>query len=136
MPRGLLLWFCVMACTLAVSGCRSRLPARHPVSGKVLVNGVPAARARVFLVPLDSSPLRPSAEVRVDGSFQMSGQDGAAAGEYAVTIVWPTYETNGGEEIQTGDRLEGRYEDARNPVVKITIRAGKNELPAFELQSP
>ena len=66
----------------------------------------------------------------------MSGKDGALAGDYAVTIVWPTYETNGGEEIQTGDRLDGRYADAQNPFTKVTIVRGKNDLPPFELRLP
>ncbi len=126
----------VAICLLTGSGCGRRLPARHAVSGKVLVNDQPAARAKVFLVPLDGSPQRPSAEVKPDGAFELSGKDGAAAGEYAVTIVWPTYETNGGEEIQTGDRLEGRYAESQQPVAKVTIRAGKNELPTFVLTLP
>ena len=118
--------------TLTVAGCSSQ-KTRHPISGQVNIDGKPAARARVFLVPLTGAPERPSAETLPDGSFNMSGADGAVAGEYAVTVIWPTYTVNGGEEIQTGDKLNGRYGNSGNPAAKVTINAGENVIPPLNL---
>jgi hypothetical protein len=120
--------------TLTIAGCSSQ-NARYPISGTVKVDGKPAARARVFLVPLSGSPQRPSAETLPDGSFTMSGADGAVAGEYAVTVIWPTYTMNGGEEIQTGDQLKGRYGSTENPAAKVTINAGGNVIPPLDLST-
>jgi hypothetical protein len=120
--------------TLTVAGCGSQ-NARYPISGKVNIDGKPAARARVFLVPLTGAPQRPSAETLPDGSFNMNGADGAAAGEYAVTVIWPIYTVNGGEEIQTGDQLKGRYGNTDNPAAKVTINAGENVIPPLNLST-
>jgi len=117
------------------AGC-SRTDGRQYVTGMVKVNGESAARAQVYFVPLDGSPARPSAEVAPDGSFAMKGLDGAKPGEYYVTIVWPEYEVNGGEEVQLGDRLQGRYADAQKAFTKVTIVTGKNYLAPFELTLP
>lgn len=62
------------------------------------------------------------------------GADGLAPGDYAVTVVWPNYEINGGEEIQTGDKLKGRYGSIERPAAKVTIQPGKNELPTLDLK--
>ncbi len=118
-----------------LAGC-SQPENRHPVFGKVLVNGRPAARARVIFVPVAGSPLRPSAETQADGSFELSGKGGVPVGEYAVTIVWPVYEINGGEEIQKGDRLRGRYDSLAKAFTKVTIQTGRNDLNPFALSAP
>src|SRR5262245_54543042 len=72
-----------------------------PVAGKVLVNGKPAAGARIFFHPQGRSLNRrgngasptPMAVVSEDGAFvptTYDPQDGLPEGEYAVTLIWPT----------------------------------------------
>jgi hypothetical protein len=124
----------VLVWTLTIAGCGSQT-AHNPVSGTVKIDGKPASRAWVCLVPLDGSPQRPSAETLADGSFRMTGKDGAVAGEYAVTVVWPTYTMNGGEEIQTGDQLKGRFGSREAPAAKATIQAGDNVIPPLDLST-
>src|SRR5262245_25475123 len=68
-----------------------------PVVGKLLVNGVPAANAMVAFHPLGTggpAALRPVGVTGPDGTFCLTSYeagDGAPAGEYAVTAVWPDY---------------------------------------------
>jgi hypothetical protein len=115
----------------------------YSVSGKVLVDGEPATRAEITLHPLDplhkkdDKTVRPFAVVDPDGSFRLSTYetcDGAPAGEYAVTVVWPSFTTDPlGEETPGPDRLRKRYADARRSAFRATIREGDNQLPPFEL---
>jgi len=85
----------------------------------------------------DDKTVRPFAVVDPDGSFRLSTYetcDGAPAGEYAVTVVWPSFTTDPlGEETPGPDRLRKRYADARRSAFRATIREGDNQLPPFEL---
>ncbi len=140
MPRQVgmrLFWWGFVISHLAfAAGCGSRESTYHSVSGKVLVNGAPADRAVVCLTPLHDSLCRPMAVVKEDGSFHISGRDGAPAGEFNVTIVWPQYEIIDGEEVQLEDRLGGRYYNPATYAKKVTIHEGNNDLELFELQLP
>ena len=120
------------ACSSSAKLDENRKPV-HPVRGKVVSQGKPAAGAFVLFVPLnepDEAPdPRPRAEVEGDGSFILStygDKDGAPAGEYKVTVTWPDRETD--------DRLQGRYADFGAPKLKATIKEGQNDLPAFDLR--
>jgi hypothetical protein len=137
-PRSVSCFLALLACGLLpvfVSGC-ARQGGWQSVSGKVLVNGQPAVRACVLLTPLNGSPDRPFGVVAEDGTFQMTGRDGARKGDYAVTVEWPVYEMNGGEEVTVGDRLGRRYADPKSPVMQVTIHDGLNPIPTIELRSP
>jgi hypothetical protein len=62
-----------------------------PVSGKVTVNGKPAAGVGVVFHPKDGNGRPATAETSEDGTFQlttMNPRDGALRGEYRVTLVW------------------------------------------------
>src|SRR5207249_8533874 len=80
---------------LSVVGCGSdgRKPV-YPAKGQVLVTGKPAQYAQVALHPLnpaDKDAPHPTANVGPDGTFVLTtyqAQDGAPAGEYAVTVQW------------------------------------------------
>jgi hypothetical protein len=120
-------------------------PTVYPVSGKLLVNGNPAIRAEVVLVPLNVSAsqgpawkqLRPTAIVEADGSFRpttFSQHDGAPAGQYAVIVTWPSIASDQGEEITGPDRLQGRYSKPEHPATKFTVQAGNNEIPPIHLK--
>ena len=83
----------LVLCLLAVSGCSSSKG--YPVSGKVLVNGQPAAGAIVVLTPVanpGSMDKKPSGMTKDDGTFvlnTLTDSDGVVPGDYLVTITWP-----------------------------------------------
>src|SRR5206468_35759 len=66
----------------------------YPVSGKVLVQGRPAAGAQLTFHPVgENGPnaIRPVAHVDDQGNFRLTSYkegDGAPAGEYRVTVQW------------------------------------------------
>jgi len=81
--------------TLALAGCTSSRKLVHPVRGKVLFRGKPAENALVVLNPVGETgpkPVRPHGTESKDGDFENSTygeKNGAPAGEYAVSFVWP-----------------------------------------------
>jgi hypothetical protein len=126
---------------LALAGCgktESRVPV-HPVSGKVLVGGKPVAGVMIVLHAADGSqpaPSKPNAKTAADGTFHLSTydpQDGAPAGEYAVTLFWFK---NNPDDDGSADRFKGKYGNPEKPVQKVTIAAGTNELPVIEVAAP
>jgi len=67
----------------------------------------------------------------VDGAFRLSTydpNDGAPAGEYYVSVIWPT----DGREDE--DKLNGRYRDPKTSQLTATVKEGSNELKAFRLK--
>jgi hypothetical protein len=116
-------------------------PKVEPVSGSVFVGGIPATGAVVTFHPVDPqgpNKLRPRAVVRADGTFQLTTYttgDGAAVGEYAVTLSWPEKEDPDQEArgIEPKDRLQNRFKDPKRPFKRITVREGKNELEQFKV---
>ncbi|HEX3598636.1 MAG TPA: hypothetical protein VHU84_00760 [Lacipirellulaceae bacterium] len=62
--------------------------------------------------------------------------DGAPAGEYAVTFTWPQEEpgSDPADAPKRVDRLRGRYGDPKKTALKVTIHEGDNDLPPFDLK--
>src|SRR5262245_30863632 len=65
-----------------------------PVEGRLLVSGIPAANAHVTFHPIEGAAGTALSVGRTgpDGSFRLTtfaAGDGAPAGEYVVTVVWP-----------------------------------------------
>jgi hypothetical protein len=108
------------------------------VSGQVLVNGAPAADAKITLHHSEDWGERtivPQAWTDDDGRFVLSTygiDDGAPAGNYRVTVEWPAYRTI---KDMGPDRLEGKYANRKSSPVSVDIQAGKNELPPFLLKA-
>jgi hypothetical protein len=135
----------VLALSLFVAaGCGSsgedRTPV-FPVKGKVTVGGKVPERAQVVFHPLaDAGPNtpRPTATVGPDGTFTLSTYtegDGAPAGDYTVTIVWPeSASAIGGDADTGGDRLGGRYANPKSSGLKAKVAEGQNDLPPFVLK--
>lgn len=136
----------IIGCLLAVSlGCggddRVKL---YPVTGIVTVKGQPAEGAQVVLFLADESlrggghPL-PSGVTGPDGTFSLSSfkpNDGAPAGDYQVTIVWPEevkINPNNPETPPARDRLKDRYAAPAQSGLTATVEAGPTELKPFEL---
>jgi hypothetical protein len=112
----------------------------YPVTGELYVDGKPAASVLVTLHDLagvdESQPTFSTTFTGDDGRFSLSTYeegDGVPEGEYAVTFFWgelnPISLQYGGE-----DKLTGRYNDPKNPPVKVKVEAGKpTDLKRIEL---
>jgi len=117
----------------------------YSVQGKVLQKGEPAKGAVVVFHPKGGDSLttvRPTGVVDESGTFTLSTAkpaDGAAAGEYVVTIVWPE-EPKSTKSFSTEpppeppDRLKGRYADRAKSKFSAEVKPGKNQLQPFELE--
>ena len=115
----------------------------HPVSGKVMYDGKPAAGVQVTLIPGDAPmvpriPRNPHGITGSDGRFTITTfteGDGAAEGGYQVVLVWPKPEdeTSDLEEHVDADRLLGGY-DATHSTLNVRVKSGDNELPTFNLR--
>ncbi len=127
---------------LLIGGCGQADdgPAVYRVTGKVLVDGRPAARAQVIFHRSGGSANHPDpiAETDGDGNFSPTTRltrDGAPAGDYTLTILWPEIQVDHGEEIAGRDRLNGFYRYTSTSNLKVNIKEGENLLPPFELSS-
>jgi hypothetical protein len=128
----------LLACCGCSAGSRT-----YPVRGKVLYMGQPAVGAKVVFHPKynsDPQAIRPTGTVAQDGSFTLTSRrqnDGAPAGDYAVTVIWPAGSAKGrgaGQQPLLQDRLRGAYSNPDNPLLQAQVAEGDNELPAFELR--
>jgi hypothetical protein len=138
-----------IGCLLVAScGCGASEDKRmmvYPAVGTVTVKGKPAEGAQVVFFAADESlrgpdhPL-PTGVAGPDGKFKLSSygvNDGAPAGEYLVTVVWPEPAKGGDAETEAqpaGDRLKSRYAAPSPSGLKATVSASPTELAPFELQ--
>jgi hypothetical protein len=115
----------------------------YPVSGKVLVEGQPAEGADVVFYPtiptVDGMKLPgPAGTTDAGGVYRLRSyepDDGAPAGEFKVTVVWPAAPPpNATGVFQFKDRLGGRYANPDKSGLKITVPEGGGELAAIELK--
>ena len=120
------------------SGCGQELPREvFAVEGVLTVNGVPAANASLAFHSLDRGAEARCPVGRTDarGRFQLTthaDRDGAPAGDYAVTIIWPDEsrsldECNCPNPLQH-DRLRGFYADADQTEIHATVRRSANSF--------
>jgi hypothetical protein len=140
----------VCSIALLAAGCANG--GLSPVTGKVLVDGQPAGGAVVVFNPAASPATmdrKPTAFTRPDGTFTigtLKEDDGAAPGDYLVTVVWPgaapaaktaVKGMAGADEraVEGGDQLKGKYRDAPTSALKVTVRPGSNDLPPFDLKN-
>jgi hypothetical protein len=110
----------------------------YPVHGRVLYEGQPLAQAFVVLHPLSDAagPERPMAYSDSDGSFALTTyttQDGAPAGDYAVTVEW-RQPSRGDEDGPNPNVLAARYARPQTSGLRVRIDAGANELDPFQIQ--
>lgn len=134
----------MLALLLAAAGCGGAArPPAYPVSGRVLdAAGRPAEKAVVTFHRAGAGPndARPSGRVEADGSFRLSTyaeNDGAPAGEYAVTVVWPgppPKDLRGDPGEEGPDRLSGRYRDPAKAAWRVTVGEGPTTLDLFQLK--
>lgn len=103
-----------------------------PVHGKVLFEGAPVPGAQVIFQPPSKAKLgaRAIGVVAADGSFTLTtyaGDDGAAEGDYQVTVVWrqPRLDANG----KPGPNLlPPRYAKTESSGLTARVQPGRNDL--------
>jgi hypothetical protein len=127
---------------LSVSCSGGRRPV-YRVGGEVFFEGKPTPGALVILHPVnDPDPNAPPAigRVRADGSFTpttYTTDDGAPAGEYAVTVTWVKEQDNqdAPKEAQRDPKnlLPERYGKVATSGLRVRIHEGPNHLAPFLL---
>jgi hypothetical protein len=124
-------------CLLLAVGCAAKDegPPCHPVRGKVLFRGKPAANVDVYCHPAgaaDPKAPRPHGRTDADGVFRLTTRrldDGAPEGEYTVTFFWASAEN----VEEPADRLQGRYRDPKSSRFKLRVQPGENDGGEFRL---
>jgi len=124
------------------SGCGgNKGPRLYPVKGSVRINGEPAKDVNVVFTPValpadGDTPLSPSAVTGEDGGFRLMSfkpGDGAPAGDYRVTVIYPMNRYN---KHQSGiDRLRGKFADPKTSGLTAKVEATSNDLPPFDLKA-
>ena len=103
-----------------------------PVSGRLFIRHQLVPGAYVVFHPVDRSSCQGRCAVALtdaDGSFRLSTRersDGAPAGDYIVTVIWPDYACPIDECEVTGslskhDRLRGRFADPATSPLFATV---------------
>jgi hypothetical protein len=133
-----------LALVLLCSSCtKKRFRTTYPTEGSVFYNGKPAVGAMVVLHPEEESDdvYRPIGKADKEGYFKLytyNTDDGAPAGKYAVSIVWPMKsqkegDSEAGDEAE--DALRGRYRDPKTSGLNAEIKSSPgNALPRFDLK--
>jgi hypothetical protein len=123
---------------LAWSGCSGELPV-YPVRGRVLDRqGQPAAGAIVVLQPLseEAKSTRAVGRANENGEFKLTTRnegDGAPAGEFAVTVTWPTPKKTP-LDPEGPDKLGGALATKDKSKIRFTVEERPdNEIPVINL---
>ncbi len=109
------------------------------MNGNVTLNGENAYGAFIVFHPL-GEPLprnaKPYAQVSHDGSFKLttfSRDDGAPEGEYAVTVQWKKLVDTGSDRSAGDNVMPKRLASPETSEIKVTVVAGPNTIPSFNL---
>ncbi|MBI3863637.1 MAG: BON domain-containing protein [Planctomycetia bacterium] len=110
----------------------------YAVTGKVIVDGKPAAGAAVRLHPADRSmTLQPKGLVGADGVFTLTTYlpaDGAPAGDYKLTVEWRQPVDDGSGEFILGPNvLPESYAAPAETPVRVSVTC-KTEIPPIEIK--
>ncbi len=126
---------------LLASGCGPRLRPVYPVKGEVVVgkDRKPAVGAIVFFNPVEKTADgtgMPVGTVDESGHYALTtraSNDGAPAGDYIITIVWPPARKSVFEEADD-DRLRGAFADVSKSRHRYTVQpVSHNEVATIEL---
>lgn len=116
----------------------------YPVSGLFTYQDEPVAGAFVKFTPINKADnndvLTAQAVTDAEGVFTLSTyekNDGAPAGHYVVTLVWPEASTSPMKSQDPGpDRLNYSYADPKKAKWTIEITEGNNVLKPFVIDPP
>lgn len=132
----------VLFVLLAAVGCNKsdRVPV-HPVEGQLTWNGQPLANAFIVLHPqnaaADSKVLPARAQTDAEGKFQVTTYDqadGAAIGEYKVTVEYYRPVKNGGGFEPGPNVLPPKLARPETSEITVRVAEGKNTLEAISLR--
>ena len=106
----------------------------YPVEGQVIFEGRPAAEAWVVFHPKADNPNlpRPRAKVDQQGKFTLTTyepQDGAPAGEYAVTLELRKVINKNAEGEIGPNLLPAAYSSPQTTKIVAKIAEGPNKVP-------
>ena len=90
---------CGFLVVASLAGCNDGRPGRVPVTGKVLIDGVPLAYGQILFHATDHRPA--TGKIQPDGSFELATYergDGCVVGKHVVTV-------HGGEAINATTML-------------------------------
>jgi hypothetical protein len=144
-PVALALRLTLAVVLVALASCSGRkTPKVYPVKGKILVNGQPVKDCQVaFHRTSGGDPASQAMATGLtdeNGEFQLTSyyaNDGAAEGEYVVTIEWRERSGLTKSDFDGPDQLGGAYAKAeKNKGLKgFVVQVGRQplELPPFEL---
>ena len=126
-----------------VAGCGQSGDPLVPVSGRVLVDGKAATGAAIVFHPADATNgTHPVAQVDANGDFRLTtirSGDGAAAGEYRVTLTWyvspPRKKNVEGEESPVRNLIPDKYARSGSTPLTATIRLDGNEPVRIEIST-
>ncbi len=140
-------YWLILPSALVAAGCSSA-PAEpdaltpHAVTGRVTVEGKPAAGVVVTLLPTDAPmvpqiPRNPHAITAADGTFTIgtfAAADGAPQGGYQIVLSWPGEKNENAESEATEitDKLMGWY-DGTHSTLAVRVKAGTNAVPPIAI---
>ena len=119
---------------LATGSCSSRTgPALNPVTGSAVFEGRPAAGAVLTFHRVGDPDKQnlPHAVVAADGSFIVTTfvrGDGAAAGRYAITVIWRKKGQGHGDDDGGKFVLPLRYLSPETSGLTVEVKEGPNQL--------
>ena len=133
---------------VAVVGCGSSGPKTVTVTGKVTIDGQPAANCRIDFHPIDDANQAASGQIGEDGSYTLStgvtGTPGAMPGKYKVVLVPDTgadmsYMETGEDPTTAAPETDlgavpEEYTSASTTPKEVEVTAGANTIN-IEIQS-
>ncbi len=134
-------WVLLSCSILIATSCGKKEPPVFGLRGQVLYEGKPVPHAFVVLHPLHESParaVRPTASTDKDGWFVLSSyhaEDGAPAGDYAVTVEWrKTTTIDGDASALSPNLLPLKYSKPATSGLRINVQPGNNEDQVLRLK--
>jgi hypothetical protein len=132
----------LLSCSVVLGiSCGRKEPPVFEVRGQVLYEGKPVPHAFVVLHPLEESParaVRPTASTDKDGWFVLSSyhaEDGAPAGDYAVTVEWrKTTTIDSDASALSPNLLPAKYSKPATSGLRISVQPGNNEDQVLRLK--
>lgn len=138
-----LAWCLAASLCLALVGCDQQ-SGLVPATGKVLVDGEPAAGANVLFFPQSSESSNvASGATDANGQYSLISnlEPGVAPGKYKVTVTWPEPPKPGArlsvmeDAKDPPDLLRGKYADPNRTQLSVEITSSTTEIPPLELKT-